>query len=136
MALTEEELKEFVELLSLDLENGDIEKVTGLFQYNTTLYETLGRLLSQGSMFVRLGVNMLMEDLKELKPQDMEHAFPEIIPLLKNENPTIRGDAADIIGMIGGFEHIKLLQPLLEDEHSQVREIVSESIETLQENQH
>ncbi len=134
MALSKEDLKEFTALLSQDLENGDTDKVVELFKYNKTLYETLGKMLSEGSMFVRLGVNMLLEDLNEEKPEDMKFALPQVIPLLKNENATIRGDAADIIGMIGNTEHIPLLKPLLEDEHSQVREIVAEAMDNLKEN--
>ncbi len=131
--LSEDDLKEFTQLISLDLENGDVEKVVSLFQYNKNLYQILGRLLAGGNMFVRLGVNMLLEDLKELKPDDMKYAFPHLIPLLSNENATIRGDVADIIGNIGDKSHIELLTPLLNDEHPQVQEMAEEAIETLEE---
>ena len=134
MTLSKEDLREFITLLSLDLENGDTEKVVELFKYNKTLYETLGKMLAEGSMFVRLGVNMLLEDLSEEKPEDMKYALPQIIPLLSNESATIRGDAADIIGMIGNSEHIPILKPLLEDEHSQVREVAAEALENLESN--
>jgi predicted component of type VI protein secretion system len=135
MAISEEDLKEFSTLLAADLEIGDIEKVAGLFQYNTTLYETLGKLLTEGSMFVRLGVNLLLEDLKEAQPQAVIQALPILIPLLKSDNPTIRGDVADLIGMIGSRQHIDLLKPLLADEHSQVRGVVAEAIATLEESE-
>ena len=132
MKLSQEDLLEFVTLLTLDLENGHIEKAVSLFQYNKTLYQTLGKLLSEGSMFVRLGVNMLLEDLMEIRPDEVQEALPFIIPLLKDENPTIRGDAADIIGIIGGVEHLYLLEAMLADEHSQVVEVVEEAIESIQ----
>lgn len=134
MGITEADLKEFTELLSSDLENGDIEKVVSLFQYNQDLYETLDRLLVGGNMFVRLGVNMLLEDLKEIKPGDIHLALAKLIPLLSHENPTIRGDAADMIGNVGSADHIELLTPLLNDEHSQVREVAGEAIENLESN--
>ena len=83
MTLTPEDLKEFSSMISADLENGDIEKVVSLFRYNKTLYETLGRMMRGGSMFVRLGINMLLEDLMEVKPEDVqEEAIPIILPLL------------------------------------------------------
>ncbi len=132
MSLNEADLKEFTGLLSGDLENGDIDKVVSLFAYNTDLYETIGNLLLQGSMFVRLGVNMLLEELKENKPEEVLLAIPHLTPLLKDENPTIRGDVADLIGIIGTPEHIGLIRPLLEDPNSQVREIVAEAIDALQ----
>ncbi len=129
--VSEEDIREFTELLSHDLENGDIEKVVSLFQYNKNLYATLGNLLTKGNMFVRLGVNMLMEDLKEIKPDEVGESFPYLIPLLEDENATIRGDVADIIGNIGDESHIDLITPLLKDSHPQVREIAEEAIEIL-----
>ncbi|MBU2512419.1 HEAT repeat domain-containing protein [bacterium] len=129
--VSEEDIKEFTELISLDLENGDIDKVVSLFQYNKNLYATLGRLLTKGSMFVRLGVNMLLEDLKEIKPDEVIEALPYLIPLLNDENATIRGDVADLISNIGNESHIDLITPLLKDSHSQVQEIAKEAIEIL-----
>lgn len=131
--LTQDELTEFSALLAGDLENGEIEKVVGLFQYNATLYQTLGKMLKEGSMFVRLGINMLLEDLMEIKPEEVQNALPYLLPLLDDENPTIRGDAADIIGTIGDTRHLELLKPLLTDEHSQVVEIVEEAIDSIKE---
>ncbi len=129
--VSEDDIKEFTSLISQDLENGDIEKAVSLFQYNKTLYATIGYMVKEGNMFVRLGVNLLLEDLKEIKPEDVKLAIPQILPLLKDENPTVRGDAADILGIIGGKEQIQDLTPLLKDEHKQVIEIVKESIESL-----
>lgn len=132
MSLTKEDIAEFTTLLSADLENGDTDKVVSLFQYNKTLYETIPVLLKQGSMFVRLGVNMVMEDLKAIQPKEVEAAIKYIEPLLQNENPTIQGDAVDLIGIIGEKEHIPLIEPLLEGCHPQVQEIATEAIEELQ----
>lgn len=134
-AASNEDIKEFTELLAQDLENGDIDKVVSLFQYNNDLYATLGRLMTRGSMFIRLGVNMLLEDLKRIKPVDVKLALPYLIPLLKDENATIRGDIADIIGNIGEKDHMKLIEPLLEDDHPQVREIAKEALEILSNDQ-
>lgn len=132
-SLTQNELTEFSALLAGDLENGEIDKVVGLFQYNKTLYQTLGKMLKEGSMFVRLGINMVLEDLADLKPDDVQDAIPYLSPLLEDENATIRGDAADIIGNIGDKAHLDLLEPLLKDEHPQVIEVVEEAIENIKE---
>lgn len=129
--INNEDIKEFATLLAADLENGDVDKVVGLFQYNKTLYATIGEMLKSGSMFVRLGINMLLEDLSMIKPDEVKLAIPFITPLLQDENPTLRGDAADLIGIIGSDDHIKHLDPLLNDPHSQVVEIVKEAISDL-----
>jgi HEAT repeat protein len=135
MTISEADLKEFTQLMSGDLEKGDIDKVVSLFSYNSTLYETIGPLLGQGSMFVRLGLNMLLEDLKEIKPDEVLLAIPQLVPLLENENPTIRGDAADLIGIIGEEQHAELIRFLLDDPSSQVREVTQEAIEALQQSE-
>ena len=110
MEYSENELNEFTELISQDLQNGEVDKIAGLFSYNRGLYPVLARLM-QGDMFVRLGVNMLMEILAETRPEDIREAIPILEPLLRDENPTIRGDVADIISIIGGRKHIDLLKP-------------------------
>lgn len=131
--LTDADLKEFTTLLSADLENGDVDKVVSLFQYNKALYPTVGEMMKIGTLFVRLGVNMLIEDLREKKPDDVKLAIPYLIPLLRNENPTIRGDVADLIGMIGDKEQITDLSPLLKDHNSQVIEMAREAIAEINE---
>ena len=132
MVSSKEDIREFTNLLSGDLENGEIEKVVSLFQYNKDLYQTIGILLSEGNMFVRLGVNLVLEELKEIKPDEVLNAIPLLEPLLSHENATVRGDAADLIGLIGNPEHIELIKPLLDDVNPQVREVVLEAIENLQ----
>ncbi len=127
------DLKEFTTLLSADLENGEVDKVVSLFQYNKALYPVIGELMKLGTLFVRLGVNMLIEDLLEIKPDEVKLAIPYLVPLLKNENPTIRGDVADLIGMIGDKEQIDDLSPLLQDPNSQVVEVVQEAIDDIRE---
>lgn len=127
----EDDIREFTKLLSDDLAAGEVDKVTILFQYNKTLYEVVGNLIKDERMLVRVGLNMVMDDLIETKPQDVHLALPVLIPLLTDESPTVRGDVADLIGMIGDQNHIALLEPLLADPHPQVVEIVREAIDML-----
>ncbi len=135
MTNSETDIREFTDLLASDLENGDIDKAVSLFKYNKDLYFTIGNLLTEGNMFVRLGVNMLLEELKAVKPDEVLNALPLLEPLLDHESATIRGDVADLIGIIGKFEHVDLLKPLLNDTNPQVREIVEEAIDDLQDSQ-
>ena len=127
----EDDIREFTKLLSDDLAAGEVDKVTILFQYNKTLYEVVGNLIKDERMLVRVGLNMVMDDLIETKPQDVHLALPVLIPLLTDESPTVRGDVADLIDMIGDQNHIALLEPLLADPHPQVVEIVREAIDML-----
>ncbi|MFH2133232.1 MAG: HEAT repeat domain-containing protein [bacterium] len=129
ISISEADEKEFTQLIADDLESGALEKVTELFRYNKTLFLIVGNLIKDERMKVRLGANMLMDELREERPEDVKLSLPGLLPLLQNENPTIRGDTADMIGMIGSIEHISVLQELLHDSNHQVVEIASEAID-------
>ena len=132
--LSEADEREYTKLIAEDLESGALAKVIELFRYNKTLYQVVANLLQDNRMKVRLGANMLIDELREEKPDDVKLALPGLLPLLSNESPTIRGDAADMVGMIGSDEHIPYLKNLLEDQNQQVIEIVEEAIDTIRDN--
>ena len=133
MNISEADEREFTKLIADDLESGALEKVIELFRYNKTLFLFVGNLLRDDRMRVRLGANMLMDELLEEKPDDVKLALPHILPLLRDQSPTIRGDAADMLGMIGSVEHIGLLQDLLNDSNHQVVEIATDAIDLIHE---
>lgn len=132
--LSKTDEKEFTKLIAEDLEAGALEKATELFRYNKALYLIVGNLLRDERMKVRLGANMMMDELREEKPDDVLLAIPNLLPLLSSDNPTIRGDAADMVGIIGTNEEIPALQALLNDQNHQVIEIAEEAIDTIQNN--
>lgn len=134
MNINEADEKEFTKLIADDLESGALEKVIELFRYNKTLFLVVGNLLKDDRMKVRLGANMLIDELREEKPDDVKLALERVLPLLQDQSPTIRGDAADMLGMIGSAEHIGLLQELLEDSNHQVVEIATDAIDLINEN--
>ena len=134
ISISESDEKEFTKLIADDLESGALEKVIELFRYNKTLFLIVGNLLRDERMKVRLGANMLMDVLLEEKPDDVKLSLPCILPLLQDQNPTIRGDAADMLGMIGSVEHIVQLRSLLSDSNHQVVEIATDAIDSINEN--
>jgi hypothetical protein len=129
--MDEKEKQEFSELIASDLDAGNLEKVVELFKYNKDLYHLMGELLKNGSMKVKLGATLLIEELKDIKPDDITLAIPSILPLLKSENPTVRGDAADLVGIIGDKNNLEFLTPLLKDPNRQVIEIAQDAIDEL-----
>jgi HEAT repeat protein len=131
--INETDEKEFTKLIADDLEGGALEKVMELFRYNKTLYLIVGNLLRDERMKVRLGANMLIDELREEKPDDVRLALPGVLSLLADQNPTIRGDAADMLGMIGSVEHIDLLQELLKEDNHQIVEIATDAIDSINE---
>ncbi len=132
--INEEDEKEFTQLIAEDLESGALEKVIELFRYNKALYLIVGNLTRDERMKVRLGANMLMDELREERPEDVKLALPGLLSLLSSENPTVRGDAADLIGMIGSIEQLAPLQKLLDDPNHQVVEIATDAIDAIKEN--
>jgi len=125
------EIQEFAELLAENLSTGNLDQVISLFQYNGALYETIGLLVKSEKMNVRIGIAAVMEELFDAGLANTEKALENIQALLKDPNPVVRGDAANLVGILGGLEHISLLEPLLKDENFQVVEVVEEVIEDI-----
>jgi len=131
--LSVEDEKEFTKLIYADLESGDLERVISLFTYNKSLYSIVGNLIKNGDMKVRLGTVMLVEELAETKPEDVKLILPKLLPLLKDESATVRGDVADLVGTVGGKEQIEDLMPLLNDPVRPVVEMAEEAIDSIKE---
>lgn len=109
------------------MEKGFLENIIDMFRHDSDLYYMIAYLMRDERIRVRLGVTALVETLSE-KDGNLKKAIPNLIENLKNESPTIRGDSAYLLGIIGGKESIPYLIPLLNDPVSNVREIVQESI--------
>lgn len=130
---TKEEVQEFAVMLAENLSSGNLDQVVSLFQYNEALYETLGLLLKSERLNIRIGITVVIEELLGADNVNAEKAIQNVLPLLKDDNPVVRGDAANIVGILGGEKHLKLLEPLLKDSNFQVVEVVEEAIEEINE---
>ena len=116
------------------MEAGFLDNIIDMFRHDGNLYSYVGELLTDERMRVRIGVTALLETLKTKDPENVRKTIPYILPLLQNENPVIRGDAAYLIGIIGRIEDIPELQKLTKDQNENVRIIVAESIQDIQSN--
>jgi HEAT repeat protein len=86
-------------------------------------------------MRVRIGTIALLETLKKEDAGSIGNAVASLVPLLKDENPLIRGDVAYVLGLIGGQETIGVLEQLTNNEDPNVRIIAQEAIEDIQSRQ-
>ena len=111
------------------LELGHVDNILAMFKQDLTLYALTGDLLRDERFAVRLGVAVLFEELAVIKPADVVLAMPALVPLLKETNPVLRGEAATILGIIGGKEAIENLQILRNDPDQQVLEIVTDILQ-------
>jgi hypothetical protein len=114
------------------MEKGFLENIIDLFKHDKSLYPLIGELMTDERMRVRLGMSALVETLAKDDPGNIARSIPSIAALLKDHSPTIRGDAAYLLGIIGQQEAIPLLRGVLEDENGSVREIAREAIEEIE----
>lgn len=111
------------------LELGHVENIVSMFKQDRKLYGLTGDLLRDERFAVRLGLAVLFEDLVIARPEDVPLAIPSLLPLLKETNPVLRGEAATILGIIGGDEAMENLQTLRNDPDQQVLEIVEDILQ-------
>ena len=81
---------------------------------------------------VRIGVSALVETLREEDSENVSRALPSIIPLLEDQNPIIRGDAAYLLGIIGHADAIPFLRKILADEQAHIKTIAKEALEEIE----
>lgn len=113
------------------MENGFLENIIAMFRKDKSLYPIIGDLLGDERSRVRLGATALVETLISEAPDNLPDTIPGIAMLLKNTNPTIRGDAANVLGIIGHKNALPFLSEAAEDENAMVREVVKETIEMI-----
>ena len=115
-----------VQVIGDFLELGHVENIIAMFKQDRGLYDLTGDLLKDERFTVRLGIAVLFEELAVSHPQDVPLAIPSLLPLLQEQNPILRGEAATILGIIGSEFALEKLVHLKDDPDSQVREIISD----------
>ncbi|HET6513823.1 MAG TPA: HEAT repeat domain-containing protein [Thermodesulfovibrionales bacterium] len=113
------------------MEKGFLENIIDMFKHDRGLYALIGELMTDERMRVRLGISALVETLAKDDPGGIVLAIPGIADLLKDSSPTVRGDAAYLLGIIGHCKAIHYLAEVLCDDSEDVRGIVRESIEEI-----
>jgi HEAT repeat protein len=82
---------------------------------------------------VRLGATALVEELVVEHREELTAAVPGTVDLLKHENPTIRGDAASVLGIIRDASAVEALRICLNDGHPGVREVARDALAGMEE---
>jgi HEAT repeat protein len=110
---------------------GFLENIIALFRQDASLYKFIADMLGDDNIRVRLGATALAEELARERREELKTAVPGIVSLLGHDNPTIRGDAVFVLGIIGGREAQEALQACLQDRHAGVREAAREALEEI-----
>ena len=85
-------------------------------------------MLGDGNLRVRLGTVALVEELVAERGNELRAAVPGLIELLRHENPTVRGDAASVLGTIRDWSAHAALEACLRDTHPGVREAARDAL--------
>jgi hypothetical protein len=116
------------------MEKGFLENIIDMFRHDSTLYPLIGTLIQDQRVRVRIGVTALLEELKVKDGGNVSQALPGLLPLIDHENPVVRGDVSNLVGIIGEKEAVPFLEKLLADEDPDVRLISREAIEEIKRN--
>ena len=112
--------------------NGFLENIIALFKQDRSLYRFIADMLGDDNLRVRLGATALVEELVAEHREELREAVPGIIELLRHENPTIRGDAASVLGIIKDPAAINALRVCLHDDHPGVREVARDALSEIE----
>jgi HEAT repeat protein len=121
-----------LKLIADHMENGFLDNIIDMFKNDKSLYKLIGALLADERSRVRIGTVALVETLQTDDKEHIIEAIPDIAKLLKDENPTIRGDAAYMLGIIGHSSAITYLNDAVFDHNALVRNTILEAIEELE----
>ncbi len=113
------------------MEDGFLENIIAMFRKDKSLYPLIGGLLGDERSRVRIGATALVETLSAEAPENLPSALLGIAACLKNTNPTIRGDAANVLGIIRHKDALPFLSEAADDKNEMVREIIKESMEMI-----
>ena len=86
------------------MEKGFLENIIDMFRHDTALYAALPAMISDERSQVRIGTAALVETLIGEHRDIMAAQVGAITALLSHENPTVRGDAIYLLGLIANDE--------------------------------
>jgi len=118
--------EELLKVIGDFLEMGHVENIVAMFKQDDSLYDLTGDLIRDERFAVRLGMAVLFEELVRIRPHDTGKAIASLVPLLKETSPVLRGEAANILGLINTDAALRPLEPLRSDPDPQVAEIVGD----------
>ena len=113
------------------MEKGFLENIVDMFRHDSELYNLVGELIQDDRVRVRIGVTALMEELSVLDSPNVPAAVSPLLPLLDHENPVVRGDVSNILGIIGDKGVLPFLEKKLTDDNPDIRLILREAIEEI-----
>lgn len=112
------------------LEMGHVDNIIALFKQKPHYHTWSGTLLTDQRFAVRLGLAVLYEYLVIESTDDIYLAVPSLAEALKNDKEWVRGEAVNLLGIIGSDQAISLVKTMTNDPSPQVVEIVTDILDT------
>jgi hypothetical protein len=107
---------------------GFLDNIVALLKQDSSLFRFVADMLGDENLRVRLGTVALVEELAVEHGTYLRRAVPGLIELLKHVNPTIRGDAASVLGTIKDGSARAALEACLQDSHPGVRDAARDAL--------
>jgi hypothetical protein len=107
---------------------GFLDNIIAMFRQDRSLSRFVADMLGAGDLRVRLGTVALVEELAAEHGNELRAAVPGLIELLNHGNPTVRGDAASVLGTIKDRSARAALEACLQDSHPGVREAARDAL--------
>lgn len=125
-------MNDMLQLISDYLEAGYLENIIDMFRHDKTLYKLIPKLIRDERSRVRIGTVALIESLLDEDRSYIIPSIPDIAAALKDDNATIRGDAAYLLGVIGHRDGLSYLKEAVHDRHELVRETILDAIREIE----
>ncbi|HVO83352.1 MAG TPA: thioredoxin family protein [Syntrophobacteria bacterium] len=113
------------------LEEGDARKLAATMLAEGEIPGPALELLADRDWSVRLGMMVVLEEIGSHRPELARRAYPFLVTLLTHRDPSRRGDAAFLLGLIGDAAVLERLEPLAEDGSPEVAEAAREAIKRI-----
>ncbi len=118
--------KELIKTIADFIEMGHMENIVAMFKADSDYYRLTGELIRDERFMVRMGMAVLFEELANERPDDLILAIPSLVEQLTANTPYVRGEAVNLLGIIGTQEAKNHLKILINDPNKQIVEIVKD----------
>lgn len=124
--MNQQEREEQRKVIADFLEMGHVDNIIAMFKQDVENYALTGELIKDERFRVRIGVAVLFEELAASRPAEVGLAIPSLLPLLEDESPRHRGEAATLLGIIGTEQALEAVSRHRDDPDPQVSEIIAD----------
>jgi HEAT repeat protein len=114
------------------MEKGFLDNIIDMFKHDESFFPLIIDMIKDERLRVKLGATALVEEMAKSKPEPLIKLIPDIAELLKDKNPTVRGDGANLLGIIKHQDALPFLLIAGNDADANVREIVKDAIQNIQ----